>query len=907
MTAAQPAEELPEWMKAAQAAEELPEWMKAIQPAEAAPVAETPAPVPAESAPDWMTAAPAAEDVPGWMKAMQPTEAAPVAETPAPIESVPDRIPGTQPAEELLEWMKPALSQGEALPGTTEEAAAPTEPEASLPWLQSVPAAPDVAPVEPTPVRPPVELPDFLQLASAEAIERANQPVDFESAEEIPEEEAAAAQPADLPDWLKAMAPPAPETTAPSVPMSEADAMQWAESLGLPASPQPAEMVEPAPDVAAGLSEEQAMEPPEWLRRPATTEAEPAAPSAAQPDISTWAQSVEAKPADTVTNWLAGKPVPEWLRRPGEEVSAPPAEWMRSPVEKEEEPAQAREAEAAAPVSADFDTMSADEAMRWLEGLAAQQGARPEELITPAEERTTAPPEWLSAQPTVPLTPREPTMAAPVEPLTPEAAPPAPTEPDLSSMSADEAMRWLEGLAAQQGARPEELITTPEERTATPPGWVTGPAAEPLAEEPVAEAPASFEAPPAPEVVSPQAIEPDFSAMSADEAMRWLESLAAQQGAAPEELITAPEERITTPPDWVMAQPVEPVAETPAPALPIADQERARGPAPVEPGPETPVLHEAPPSPEGVAPPTAEPDFISMSPDEALRWLEGLAARQGAAPEELVTAPDKRTTTPPEWVAAQTPAAVEETPAPAETFAPPDVEEAAPAQAPPEVVPGPTAPPEPVQPEPALPPIERPGQTTRLTRLAERLAASRRAKESEIEARFAADRARQAEARQSVQEKMEKRKIGTGPLASRPGTGSLRPSEPAPAEAGPPPAPQPVQAEAPRPKLKPPTRSASRPRKVRGAKSPFAKEIPDTILARSQQHMLDGDFETAAEGLEYLVASGQMVDDVIERLEDFAPNQPGATSLLRVLGDAYMRNNQLQKALDAYRQALGQI
>jgi tetratricopeptide (TPR) repeat protein len=209
------------------------------------------------------------------------------------------------------------------------------------------------------------------------------------------------------------------------------------------------------------------------------------------------------------------------------------------------------------------------------------------------------------------------------------------------------------------------------------------------------------------------------------------------------------------------------------------------------------------------------------------------------------------------------------------------------------------------------PQIERPGQTTRLSRLAERLAASRRAKESEIEARFAADRARQAEARQSVQEKMEKRKIGTGPLASRPGTSSLRPPEPALAEAGPPgteeadsaPAPQPLQAEAPRPKVRPPSRA----RKARGAKSPYAKEVPDTILARSQQHMLDGDFETAAEGLEYLVASGQMVDDVIERLEDFAPNQPGATSLLRVLGDAYMRSNQLQKALDAYRQALGQI
>jgi hypothetical protein len=481
--------------------------------------------------------------------------------------------------------------------------------------------------------------------------------------------------------------------------------------------------------------------------------------------------------------------------------------------------------------------MSADDAMRWLESLAAQQGAAPEELVTTPEERTTTPPEWVMAKAPAPAV--EEPLAEPLvlssAPSTPEAAAYQATEPDFSTMSADEAMRWLEGLAAQQGAAPEELVTAPEERTTTPPEWVAAQTAEPV-----------IEAPSTPEIAAPSAIEPDFSSMSADDAMRWLEGLAAQQGAAPEELVTAPEERTTTPPEWVVAQTAEPVAETPALAESVT---------------EAPVSFEAPPLPEVAAPSAAEPDFGSMSPDEAMRWLEGLAAQQGAAPE-VVSAPA-------------------------------------------------------VQPEPTSvpPPTEQPSQITRLSRLAEKLATSRQAREAEIESRFAEERARKEAARLAVQERMEKRKIDTGPLAPRPGTGPLRqpieasatPSEevtPTP-EAAPPSRPS-IGTESTKPKVRPPSKPAPRTRKSL-AKSPHAGEAPDNILAHSQQRMLDGDFETAAEGLSYLVSSGQMVDDVIERLEDFAPHQPGAASLLRVLGDAYMRNNQLQKALDVYRQALGQL
>ena len=43
--------------------------------------------------------------------------------------------------------------------------------------------------------------------------------------------------------------------------------------------------------------------------------------------------------------------------------------------------------------------------------------------------------------------------------------------PDLSD--ADAAMAWLESLAAKQGVSEEELITRPEDRTDTPPDWVS--------------------------------------------------------------------------------------------------------------------------------------------------------------------------------------------------------------------------------------------------------------------------------------------------------------------------------------------------------------------------------------------------------------------------------------------------
>src|SRR5207248_6787902 len=46
-------------------------------------------------------------------------------------------------------------------------------------------------------------------------------------------------------------------------------------------------------------------------------------------------------------------------------------------------------------------------------------------------------------------------------------------EAPAADAEAEAAMRWLEGLAAQQGANPEELLTAPEDRTLETPAWVS--------------------------------------------------------------------------------------------------------------------------------------------------------------------------------------------------------------------------------------------------------------------------------------------------------------------------------------------------------------------------------------------------------------------------------------------------
>lgn len=139
--------------------------------------------------------------------------------------------------------------------------------------------------------------------------------------------------------------------------------------------------------------------------------------------------------------------------------------------------------------------------------------------------------------------------------------------PDFENMTLEEQMRWLESLAARQGANPQEFVTAadmsvpeidpnsvvidepgyvPSEKFSRPLSAVAGPsrpveeqpieetfATQPL-EVPVESAPEfSFETPAATWVPQDGEIPVDVDPMA------WLESLAARQGADPQEFMTA--------------------------------------------------------------------------------------------------------------------------------------------------------------------------------------------------------------------------------------------------------------------------------------------------------------------------------------------------------------------------------
>ena len=146
-----------------------------------------------------------------------------------------------------------------------------------------------------------------------------------------------------------------------------------------------------------------------------------------------------------------------------------------------------------------------------------------------------------------------------------------------------------------------------------------------------------------------------------------------KHGAKPEELVTDPEARTETAPDWVQqAQTAkeqegieEPVAEE---QLPAAVEE------PVEPVQEATAAADLSDSLAEEGEPAGEPDVkfdavdtgelgtSAEEQDDAVAWLEGLASKHGAKPEELVTDPEARTETAPDWVQKAAETGTEEAP-----------------------------------------------------------------------------------------------------------------------------------------------------------------------------------------------------------------------------------------------------
>ena len=76
------------------------------------------------------------------------------------------------------------------------------------------------------------------------------------------------------------------------------------------------------------------------------------------------------------------------------------------------------------------------------------------------------------------------------------------------------------------------------------------------------------------------------------------------------------------------------------------------------------------------------------------------------------------------------------------------------------------------------------------------------------------------------------------------------------------------------------------------------------MLAVARQRLAEGSFDSAIEVYAELIAGGRILTDIAADLEASVILNPGHPELLRTLGDAYMRDNQLQRALDTYKKAL---
>jgi hypothetical protein len=78
-------------------------------------------------------------------------------------------------------------------------------------------------------------------------------------------------------------------------------------------------------------------------------------------------------------------------------------------------------------------------------------------------------------------------------------------------------------------------------------------------------------------------------------------------------------------------------------------------------------------------------------------------------------------------------------------------------------------------------------------------------------------------------------------------------------------------------------------------------------LAKAREAFAEGDVDRALTHYQQLVEKGDGLITVITDLETAVESHPHNPDIPRLLGDAYMRNGQLQKALSLYRLALDQL
>jgi tetratricopeptide (TPR) repeat protein len=555
------------------------------------------------------------------------------------------------------------------------------------------------------------EVPDWMREAGWEAHEQKD--IEAEKGFTFPEEEIT---PGEIPDWLQSIAPP--ETSALADESGEEPEDQWLESIL------------PEDSFATGVEEELAS----GSFEDSTLAEEPGAQEEIQEALQSASLDDQQESLDLSTEEISGlaplpdesEEAPQWLsdipakESGGEEDSGP--EWLSAVSSLEDQPVvMADENESSQEpildegipelpendeqllpeegfLSSTEDSpqpAELDEAMSWLEGLAARQGADADTLLTQPEERSETPPAWLQelSQSTSdapetgetvveqgsdldagPETEQEEILSA-EEPLSVEESPLA---KEISQEDLPEWMQTLEEqpLAEEPAIEQEQSVPTEEspigEEPAVPeeisegglPEWI-----QTLEEQPNVEEQATMEE----EIVPTEELLTSeetavFEGISKEDFPEWMQSLEeeVQESSVPDEAAfdTEPisEEVIADQvdlPDWledgsenVETAPsiIESIPEEDLPEWLKESLEEQDGIATVPEDDLSTEQIESQPITEPETSPMVAPDTETMDADAAFAWLESLAARQGAEEETLLVPPEERQEAPPVWV-----------------------------------------------------------------------------------------------------------------------------------------------------------------------------------------------------------------------------------------------------------------
>jgi cytochrome c-type biogenesis protein CcmH/NrfG len=476
----------------------------------------------------------------------------------------------------------------------------------------------------------------------------------------------------------------------------------------------------------------------------------------------------------------------------------------------------------------------------WLRGLDKGQPAapapRPQTIVNQAAPVSVPQPQ-VAATPPKPspvIQPQPPAVQQPVinQPVVTNPQPVATTSADplgglgKSVREQDDAMAWLESLAAKHGAKAEELVTDPNARTDVAPDWVDK--AKTFGETPV--------------VAQPPAVSDDRTGM-------WLRNLESGEAAGFAEKEETPESSAASEPsDWLSG---------------LSDQNAFSqiSNGPVEPAEEAPILsaQDTPDWLKDMQPAPAQPEEAPiLDAQDTPDWLK-----------------DDKQTAPAQPAGQDVPVWLRGTEQPAQ---------------PAEPVPPPATPAAPSKISTSIPPVDLPAWLASLD------------DEQSTEAPFSASTeelpawlANEAEP-QAVEPTQARdwHPVGAEPESVEPAQAAEWPipvEPPAPAKTST----REISFEVERPR--PAKRSAPKP--PRPARKPEA----GISLESAQSEMGRGNIGAAIDVYAKLIHKGKSLEEIIRDLREALYRYPVEVSLWQALGDAYMRSNRLQDALDAYTKA----